>query len=144
MPRRPCSIRAGTCPPAHAAPRADILVDGDNIAGIGRPGLAAPDDATVTVRVFEVGTDVDDPEVAPGEGWAKNDVDTVGAWRSGLIRVDRNDEFGRDEGHTVVAVNGEAIAPGQSVQTEFGRVGMSDGGISILVRLSGGGAEESG
>ncbi|MBW4981794.1 ABC transporter permease subunit [Mameliella sp. CS4] len=88
----------------------------------------APDDATVTVRVFEVGTDVDDPEVAPGEGWAKNDVDTVGAWRSGLIRVDRNDEFGRDEGHTVVAVNGEAIAPGQSVQTEFGRVGMSPKG----------------
>ena len=33
--------------PAHAAPRADILVDGDNIAEIGRPGLAAPDDATV-------------------------------------------------------------------------------------------------
>ncbi len=88
----------------------------------------APDDATVTVRVFEVGTDVDDPEGAPGEGWAKNDVDTVGAWRSGLIRVDRNDEFGRDEGHRVVAVNGEAIAPGQSVQTEFGRVGMSPKG----------------
>ncbi|WP_421905139.1 ABC transporter permease [Mameliella sp.] len=88
----------------------------------------APDDATVTVRVFEVGTDVDDPEVEPGEGWAKNDVDTVGAWRSGLIRVDRNDEFGREEGHTVVAVNGEPIAPGQSVQTEFGRVGMSPKG----------------
>ena len=33
--------------PAHAAPRADILVDGDTIAEIGRPGLAAPDDATV-------------------------------------------------------------------------------------------------
>ncbi len=33
--------------PAHAAPRADILVDGDSIAEIGRPGLAAPDDAAV-------------------------------------------------------------------------------------------------
>ncbi len=33
--------------PAHAAPRADILIDGDNIAEIGRPGLAAPGDATV-------------------------------------------------------------------------------------------------
>ncbi len=86
------------------------------------------DDATVTVRVFEVGTDVDAPEVEPGEGWAKNDSDTVGAWRSGLIRVDRNDELGRDEGHTVVAVNGEPIEPGGSVQTEFGRVGMSPKG----------------
>ncbi|ASP20786.1 putative aliphatic sulfonates transport permease protein SsuC [Antarctobacter heliothermus] len=87
-----------------------------------------PDDATVTVRVFEVGTEVDDPVVDPGDGWAKNDVDTVGAWRSGLIRVDNNDEFGRDEGHTVIAINGEPISPGQSVHTKFGRVGMSPKG----------------
>ncbi len=86
------------------------------------------DDATVTVRVFEVGTEVEMPEVAPGDGWAKNDVDTVGAWRSGLIRVDRNDELGRDQGHTVIAVNGTPIAPGGSVMTEFGRVGMSQKG----------------
>ena len=33
--------------PAHTAPRADILIDGDSISEIGRPGLAAPDDATV-------------------------------------------------------------------------------------------------
>ncbi|KUF12674.1 ABC transporter permease subunit [Pseudoponticoccus marisrubri] len=88
----------------------------------------APDDATVTVRVFEVGTDVADPEVPPGEGWAKNDVDTVGAWRSGLVRVDRNDAYGRDAGHRVVAVNGQPIEPGGEVMTEFGRVGMSPKG----------------
>lgn len=87
-----------------------------------------PDDATVTVRVFEVGADVDVPEVDPGDGWAKNDSDKIGAWRSGLIRVDRNDEFGRSDGHKIVAVNGQPIAPGQSVQTEFGRVGMSPKG----------------
>ncbi len=86
------------------------------------------DDATVTVRVFEVGTDVEVPVVEPGEGWAKNDADTVGAWRSGLIRVDDNDEKGRDEGHRVIAVNGEPIEPGGSVQTDFGRVGMSPKG----------------
>ncbi len=87
-----------------------------------------PDDATVTVRVFEVGTDVEDPVVEPGDGWAKNDVDTVGAWRSGLIRVDRNDENDRDAGHKVVAVNGEPIAPGGEVFIPFGRVGMSPKG----------------
>ncbi|MDA7426485.1 ABC transporter permease [Thalassococcus lentus] len=86
------------------------------------------DDATVTVRVFEVGTDVEVPEIEPGDGWAKNDSDTVGAWRSGLIRVDRNDEFGRDAGHKIVAINGQPIEPGASVQTEFGRVGMSPKG----------------
>jgi taurine transport system permease protein len=89
---------------------------------------AEPDDATVTVRVFEVGNEVDAPEVDPGEGWAKNDSDTVGAWRSGLIRVDRNDALGRDEGHTVTHVNGQPIAPGGSVRTEFGRIGMSPKG----------------
>ncbi len=88
----------------------------------------APDDATVTVRVFPVGEDVEAPEVDPGAGWAKDDSDSVGAWRSGLIRVDRNDAYGRDEGHTVVAVNGEPIAPGGEVITEFGRVGMSPKG----------------
>ncbi len=42
-------IRAGRIldAPAHAAPPADILIDGDAIAEVGRPGLAAPDDATV-------------------------------------------------------------------------------------------------
>ena len=86
------------------------------------------DDATVTVRVFPVGEEVDAPEVDPGDGWAKNDSDTIGAWRSGLIRVDRNDELSRDDGHTVVAINGSPISPGVSVETEFGRVGMSPKG----------------
>ncbi|SMX27100.1 Putative aliphatic sulfonates transport permease protein SsuC [Pelagimonas phthalicica] len=88
----------------------------------------APDEATVTVRVFEVGQEGDAPEVEPGDGWAKNDSDSIGAWRSGLIRVDKNDDYGRKEGHRVTAVNGQAIAPGQSVETENGRVGMSPKG----------------
>ncbi|WP_417742175.1 ABC transporter permease [Salipiger sp.] len=88
----------------------------------------APDEATVTVRVFPVGAEVEMPEVDPGPGWAKNDADSVGAWRSGLIRVDRNDDHGRDAGHRVVAVNGTPIAPGDEVLTAFGRVGMSPKG----------------
>lgn len=86
------------------------------------------DDATVTVLVHPVDQKVDAPEVDPGEGWAKNDSATVGVWRSGLIRVDKNDEIGRKEGAAVVAVNGQPIAPGGSVETDFGRVGMSPKG----------------
>jgi taurine transport system permease protein len=52
----------------------------------------------------------------------------VGVWRSGLIRVDKNDEIGRAEGTKAVEVNGQKIAPGDSVHTEFGRVGMSPKG----------------
>ncbi|MGX0974629.1 hypothetical protein ACSSVY_000325 [Roseovarius sp. MBR-51] len=39
------------------------------------------DDATVTVRVFKIGETVETPVVDPGDGIAKNDVLTVGAWR---------------------------------------------------------------
>ena len=37
------------------------------------------DDATVSVRVFKLGNDVDDPVVEPGDGFAKNDAATIGA-----------------------------------------------------------------
>ncbi|MEP3332645.1 ABC transporter permease subunit [Sedimentitalea sp.] len=86
------------------------------------------DTATVTVLVHPVDQEVTAPDVDPGDGWAKNDSASIGVWRSGLIRVDRNDELGRDEGAEVVAVNGIPIAPGGEVDTEFGRVGMSPKG----------------
>lgn len=86
------------------------------------------DTATVTVLVHPVEEEADAPEVAPGEGWAKNDAATVGAWRSTLIRVDRNDELGRDEGAEIVEVDGQPIAPGGSVRIADGRVGMTPKG----------------
>ncbi|SFR05082.1 ABC transporter permease [Poseidonocella sedimentorum] len=86
------------------------------------------DDAEVLVLVHPIGETVEAPPIDPGEGFAKNDSATVGVWRSGLIRVDRNDQVGREEGATIVAVNGMDIAPGGSVETEYGRVGMSPKG----------------
>ncbi len=86
------------------------------------------DTATVTVLVHPVQQDAEAPEVDPGEGWAKNDSATVGAWRSTLIRVDRNDELGRDAGAEVVEVDGQPIAPGGSVRIADGRVGMTPKG----------------
>ncbi len=86
------------------------------------------DTATVTVLVHPISEDATAPQVDPGDGWAKNDSATVGAWRSGLIRVDRNDEIGRDAGAEVIEVDGQKIGPGRSVDTDFGRVGMSPKG----------------
>ncbi len=86
------------------------------------------DDATVHVSVFRVGEEVDPAEVPPGDGFAKDDSDTVGAWRSKLIRVDRNDEIGRDEGAQIVAVNGQPIEPGQEVDVPSGSVAMTPKG----------------
>lgn len=86
------------------------------------------DSATVTIVVHPIDAEPDLPEIEPGEGWAKNDVAAIGMWRSGLIRVDRNDEFGRDEGAVVVAINGVAIALGERVAVADGIVSLSDKG----------------
>ena len=88
----------------------------------------ATDDATVHVRVFRVGDEVEVPVIEPGDGFAKNDADTVGAWRSKLIRVDKNDEIGRDEGAAVVAVDGQPIEPGARVDVADGSVSMTPKG----------------
>ncbi|CTQ50533.1 ABC transporter permease [Jannaschia donghaensis] len=83
------------------------------------------DDATVTVRVHEVGAEVEDPVVEPGDGFAKNDVDRIGIYRSKIIRMTQNDE---GEDLAVVAINGEPIAANETVQTEDGRITMNERG----------------
>ena len=86
------------------------------------------DDATVTVQVFPVGVEAEAPEVEPGDGFAKNDSAKVGAWRSALIRVDKNDEIDKKAGAKVVAIDGQPIAPGGSVAVASGVVTLSGKG----------------
>ena len=93
-----------------------------------RAADGSTDDATVFVRVFEVGTDVQTPEIEPGDGFAKNDAITVGAWRSKLVQVDRNDEITKKDGAQVVAINGQPIEPGGSVDLDSGQVTLSSKG----------------
>jgi taurine transport system permease protein len=88
----------------------------------------APDDATVTVLVRPRGEDVELPEVDLGDGFAKNDVVTIAQWRSGLVRVDKNDEITKKDGAKVIAINGQKIAPGETVKTDDGSVTLSDKG----------------
>mgnify|MGYP001799542200 FL=1 len=86
------------------------------------------DTATVTILVHERDLDPDAPEVVPGDGFAKNDSAAIPQGRNGLIRVDRNDEIGRNDGAVVVAINGLPITPGQTVDVENGTVTLSDKG----------------
>ena len=95
------------------------------------------DDAEVTVLVFQTGQDVTAPEVEPGDGFAKNDSVAIAAYRTELLRVDRNDEITRDDGAIVSAVNGTPIEPGGSVPTEFGQVNMSQKGTLNIVPSTG-------
>jgi taurine transport system permease protein len=88
----------------------------------------APDDATVTVLVRPRGEKVELPEIEGGDGFAKNDVISVAQWRSGLVNVDRNDELTKEDGAKVIAIDGQKIAPGQTVKTKNGTVTLSDKG----------------
>ncbi|MBW4974849.1 ABC transporter permease subunit [Roseovarius mucosus] len=91
--------------------------------------LEAPDgtrdDATVTVRVFTVGETVEEPVIEPGDGIAKNDVLTVGAWRSQLLLMDKNDEVTRDQGARVVAIDGKPVSEGQTIKVADGTVAVT-------------------
>jgi len=95
------------------------------------------DDATVSVVVAALGEEVATPQVDPGEGIAKNDVVAIASYRNELLRVDANDEMGRDEDTLVTAVNGQPIAPGGSVDVAFGRVAMSDKGTLNIIPATG-------
>ncbi len=86
------------------------------------------DDATVSVVVFKVGDEAAEPEVEPGDGFAKSTSATVGAWRSKLINVQDNDEITKKDGAKVVAINGEPIEPGGTVEVPSGEVTLSGKG----------------
>jgi len=95
------------------------------------------DDATVAVVVFPTGEEVDAPTIEAGDGFAKNDALALPVYRSELLRVDQNDELGRDEGAVITAVNGQAIEPGGSVDVDFGRVSMTPKGTLNIIPSTG-------
>lgn len=86
------------------------------------------DDAIISVRVHPVSDPVESIVVEPGDGFAKNDSATVGAWRSTLITMDANDEVTRKDGAKVVAVDGQPIEAGGEVLIANGRVAMTQKG----------------
>lgn len=93
------------------------------------------DSATVYIRVHKVGTAVENPVVpaSGNDGFAKDDVMKVGAWRSSNpTKVQRNDEGGDQEGYKVVSVEGEAIAPKGSVDVSDGSVRMTAKGSIVF------------
>ncbi len=90
------------------------------------------DDATVTVRVFKFGDDVQDPTIDPGEGFAKNDALTVSAGRSKVILFDKNDEEKRKQGTRIVAIDGKPIGPEQSLSIDAGEVELTAKGAIKL------------
>jgi len=93
------------------------------------------DDATVYIRVRPVGEKTEKPDISgkPQSGFAKDDAMKVGAWRNGLIRAHNNDQGGKEKGYRVTAINGQPIAPKQSVEVADGVVNMTAKGSLSFV-----------
>ena len=86
------------------------------------------DDATVEVLVHPREDSPDAPQIEPGEGFAKNDSDTVAVYRNALISFDSNDEFSKYDGSRVIAIDGQPVEPGTTVAVQGGTVTISDKG----------------
>ncbi|MEP2716571.1 ABC transporter permease subunit [Pseudophaeobacter sp.] len=90
------------------------------------------DDATVHVRVVGFGEKPEKFDVPLGDGFAKDDALAMSASRSATVLFDKNDEVTRKDGTRVVAIDGVAIAPGESIRTDAGRFALtSKGAISF-------------
>jgi taurine transport system permease protein len=76
----------------------------------------------VSIRVHRIGDKPEKPEVAANEGFVQNDGVLVGAWRSKLINVKRNDEGYKEDGYQITAINGKPIKTGETVKVDDGKV----------------------
>ena len=83
------------------------------------------DEAQVWVDVYHQGEVASKEEIATGDGFALNDKARIKAWRSGLIKVKRNDKNYKEKSYRVVAINGKPISPGGEVFIDNARISMT-------------------
>lgn len=107
------------------------------------------DDAEVTMRVYREdiqqtldadgnpGQEPSPAEVAPGDGFAKNDSLTVARYGFKVINVWKNDEVSKKEGSKVVALNGAPIAPGEKIKIPEGTISLTDKGTPTFAPATG-------
>jgi taurine transport system permease protein len=95
--------------------------------------------ARVHINVNYLGKDLEKPEISSDgqSGFAKDDALKVRAWRSALIRVQKNDEGGKDKNYRVTSIDGQSISPKQSVEVADGRVNMTAKGTLSFVPYKG-------
>lgn len=95
------------------------------------------DTATAHVLVHKVGETVEPPEIpsSGNDGFAKDDSLTIGAWRSAIIRVQRNDEGGKEKSYRIIEVDNQPIHPNEIVRVDAGEVRMTPkGSLSFVPR----------
>ncbi len=85
----------------------------------------ATDEAEVRINVHNFDAPATAPEVAPGDGFAKDDAGVVQAWRSVLLKPAGNDQ---GEGVLITAINGTPIVAGQKLRVANGTVVLTSKG----------------
>jgi len=92
------------------------------------------DDAEVHITVYDVqsGKTPAKAKIEPGTGFAKNDSANIVAWRSGLVKVKRNDTGYKEDGYKVIAINGQSITPSSELFIENARIYMTAKGTLSL------------
>ena len=78
-------------------------------------------EAEVRINVHPLDQNADAPAVPASVGFAKGDAAVVAAWRSVLLKPAEND----GEGAVIVAINGQPIAPEQTVTVADGTVNLT-------------------
>ncbi len=71
-------------------------------------------------------------EIDTGSGFAKNDTAIIASWGSKLIKVQNNDDGGKEKGYKVVAINGQEISPSSEVIIGDVRIYMTAKGTLSL------------
>ncbi|VAW66098.1 Taurine transport system permease protein TauC [hydrothermal vent metagenome] len=70
-------------------------------------------------------TDAEKTQPKKATGFAIDDRVNMNAWRSKLIRVQKNDIGGRDKHYQVTAINGQLIAPLQTIKVDNGQINVT-------------------
>jgi taurine transport system permease protein len=98
-----------------------------------RNAAGETDQAVAHIRVYRVGEEVPLPEVSDTPNtFAVDDAVKIGAWRSSLSRLNENDIGGQEDGYSLIAIDGQPIAPGETVRFSDGEVTMTNkGSLSI-------------
>jgi len=90
-------------------------------------------EAIVVVNVLGDGEEAQEASLPEASGFAKNDVVTTNVRRSKILRAHDNDVDGKEEGYRVTSVDGNPIAPGDTVSFSNGEIFMTNSG-SLSIR----------
>lgn len=92
------------------------------------------DEARVDVSIYDLqsGKTPEISDIEPGPGFAKNDSAKIAAWRSGLIKVRRNDEGYGEGDYKVISIDGQSISPSSEIFIDNARIYMTKKGTLSL------------